>query len=51
VAWTAAVIYVVFAIPVLVFGPRTTNRSLEAVADELGQEGSDASNLSTRATA
>lgn len=51
VAWTAAVIYVVFAIPVLVFGPRTTNRSLEAVADELGQEGSDASNLSKRATA
>ncbi|MNL18752.1 Multidrug resistance protein MdtG [compost metagenome] len=34
VTWTAAAIYIVFAIPVLLFGPRTTNRSLEAVADE-----------------
>ncbi|WP_011301823.1 MFS transporter [Cupriavidus necator] len=34
VTWTAAAIYIAFAIPVLIFGPRTTNRSLEAVADE-----------------
>ncbi|WP_232317400.1 MULTISPECIES: MFS transporter [Ralstonia] len=34
VTWTAAAIYIAFAIPVLTFGPRTTNRSLEAVADE-----------------
>ncbi|MBP0638993.1 MFS transporter [Cupriavidus sp. AcVe19-6a] len=42
VTWTAAAIYIAFAIPVLIFGPRTTNRSLEAVADEelgLGKEG------------
>lgn len=51
VTWTAAVIYIVFAIPVLIFGPRTTNRSLEAVADEeLGLSKEDnAPKLATRA--
>ncbi|MDK2656494.1 hypothetical protein [Cupriavidus consociatus] len=30
----AAACYIVFSIPVALFGPRTTNRSLEAVAGE-----------------
>ena len=30
----AAACYIVFSIPVALFGPRTTNRSLEAVADD-----------------
>ena len=54
VMWSAAAIYIVFAIPVLIFGPRTTNRSLEAVADEelgLGKSEGVAPKLATRAAA
>ncbi|WP_322058362.1 MFS transporter [Paraburkholderia sp. J63] len=54
VTWTAAAVYIVFAIPVLLFGPRTTNRSLEAVADEelgLGKEEGLAPTPATRASA
>lgn len=34
----AAACYVVFSIPVLLLGPRTTNRSLEAVAEDVAEE-------------